>query len=170
MRKRIPDLTLLISKDLFNSSRTQRWKSYNYMDSKTGPKLDHSCQKITDSNKNLMVLSVGGGEHQILNRSEIFKASIEEWEILQNNDLPFLGLRSSAMIEMNNTPYLIGGMKCNATKSCSPMNSVFEFDIDQKSWTEISNATLSIPRYGHLLMYAPQAYFPECSSIINKGP
>ena len=76
------------------------------MNSKAGPKMDHSCQSFTTGfGDNRLILSVGGGEHAILNRSEKFDVRKQSWTL--TDDLP-LNLRSSALIEMGKIPYLIG--------------------------------------------------------------
>jgi hypothetical protein len=49
---------------------------------------------------------------------------------------------------------------------CHKLGSIFVFnqDVEMGNWTVAeANQTLGIPRSGHLVVHAPEAYFPECS-------
>ena len=63
----------------------------------------------------LVVISVGGWNNGLYNKAETFNIKEKTWNNASST-IPH-SLRSSALIELNHNPYLIGGVTCQKQMS-----------------------------------------------------
>ena len=69
----------------------------------------------------LVVISVGGWNNGLYNKAETFNIKEKTWNNASST-IP-LSLRSSALIELNHNPYLIGGVTCQKQMSKDQVSS-----------------------------------------------
>jgi hypothetical protein len=151
-----------------------------WMDSKIGPKIDHSCgtMPLTPTSKagHSIVMSVGGWNNDVYSETETFDPEDNYWTVVSldnsTKSLPF-NIRSSALIELNRKPYLLGGVTCVKAKSgrkkCEKLASGLSFEaVDMFGISKVHGEwrptpeVLKLPRSSHTIIHAPVTYFPGC--------
>ena len=109
-----------------------------------------------------MVLSVGGWNNDLINRTETYR--FNAWSIIENKTE--VAIRSSAVIQLNAKPYLVGGVTCTGgeteRKICRKVTDIYEFSEDDMEW-QLTTFQLTVPRSSHLIMHAPITYFSSCT-------
>ena len=97
---------------------TQTWDKKSWMSA--GPRIDSSCLNV-EINGLRQALLAGGWNNAILSDTSVFLKTEFRWMFFNgSNPNP---VRSSALIERNQKPYLLGGVTCSsAGRSCKQTN------------------------------------------------
>jgi hypothetical protein len=156
-----------------------------WMESKIGPKMDHSCgfmpinMTSAEEDSPSSVISVGGWNNDVYSQTEIFDPKKHTWHIVtldnSTKSLP-TNIRSSVMIELNRRPFLVGGVSCTKTlsgaKKCEKLASGLAFEtVDTDDISEVHGEwtpaleVMKIARSSHTVIHAPVTYFHDC--ILN---
>ena len=74
---------------MYNSTslncRTSTWTSRTWMNSKIGPKFDHSCDALITGKGNRMLFSTGGWNNEVYSETEVFDTIVQTWSIVQQS-------------------------------------------------------------------------------------
>lgn len=162
------------------STSTYQWSSKSWARLRNGPRLDASCASVNWYDARYLLVA-GGWNNYATNTTEMMLdgrfQSITQRSITGEVSQPLpLKLRSSVLTELNDMPFLIGGVICtgnqNARQVCQRSDKVFGLtptpgleNITNAYWQDYPAYALTQKKSGHALLSVPKSYVPQCALL-----